>query len=178
MMMFSKHKWVLVSIFAMLLIAGGFLYWKENKTLKLVPLPLEEIQNEEEPQQEEIASTLPPDCLPQSVICVSFPKNGQEVGSPLVITGEARGYWFFEASFPVTLTDWDGKIIAEHYATAKSDWMTENFVPFEATLTFENPYKLGDPDFMKNGYLILQKDNPSGLPENDAAIEIPVTFGL
>lgn len=176
MMMFSKHKWVLLSIFAMLLVAGIFLYWKENKTPKLVPLPLEEIETPEKPEEIIVNENTSIDCLPQSVICVSFPKNGQEVGSPLVIKGQARGYWFFEASFPVVLTDWDGKIIAEHYATAKENWMTEDFVPFEATLVFENPYKPGDPDFMKNGYLILQKDNPSGLPENDAAVEIPVRF--
>lgn len=98
------------------------------------------------------------------------------VASPLVITGEARGYWFFEASFPVVLTNWDGLIIAEHYAQASGDWMTEEFVPFSSTLEFESPYKEGDPDFMKRGTLILHKDNPSGLPEHDDALEIPVWF--
>jgi hypothetical protein len=98
------------------------------------------------------------------------------VNSPLLVSGEARGYWFFEASFPVTLTNWDGLIIAEGIATAEGEWMTEEFVPFTANLDFVNPYKEGDPDFMKRGLLILQKDNPSGLPENDNALEIPVRF--
>lgn len=96
--------------------------------------------------------------------------------SPLTITGEARGYWFFEASFPIYLTNWDGLIIAEGFATAEGEWMTEDFVPFTATLEFENPYPAGAQDFMGNGALILQKDNPSGLPEHDDALEIPVRF--
>lgn len=98
------------------------------------------------------------------------------VGSPLSIAGTARGSWYFEASFPIVLTNWDGLIIAEGIATAQGDWMTTNFVPFTASLDFENPYHLGDSDFMKNGSLILQRDNPSGLPENDNALEIPIRF--
>ncbi len=94
----------------------------------------------------------------------------QEIASPLTITGQIRGIWFFEASFPVMLTDWDGKIIAQGIAKAKGDWMTENFVPFEATLTFVKP------EYKNTGTLILKKDNPSNLPQNDAAIEIPIKF--
>ena len=84
--------------------------------------------------------------------------------------GEARGTWNFEASFPVVLTNWDGLIIAEGIAQAQSDWMTEDFVPFIATLNFEKP------SYGKNGFLILKKDNPSGLSQNDESLEIPVNF--
>lgn len=110
----------------------------------------------------------------QDTIVVSTPAIDATVSSPLIITGRARGPWYFEASFPVTLTNWDGRIIAEGYAQAQSDWMTTEFVPFTATLTFTTP-TAGDP--AKNrGTLILKKDNPSGLPENDMALEIPVEF--
>jgi hypothetical protein len=109
-------------------------------------------------------------------IVVMSPEPMAEVTSPLVITGEARGPWFFEASFPITLTNWDGLIIAEGIATADGDWMTTEFVPFTATLTFTSPYQVGDASFMERGSLILKKDNPSGLPENDAALEFPVRF--
>jgi hypothetical protein len=112
----------------------------------------------------------------RDLIRLSSPRPNMTIGSPLTISGEARGYWYFEASFPVILTDWDGKIIASHYATAQGEWMTEDFVPFTSNLTFESPYKEGDPDFMKRGTLILAKDNPSGLPEHDDALEIPVIF--
>lgn len=114
------------------------------------------------------------------LIRLDTPRPNQVITSPLTIRGEARGTWFFEASFPIVLTDWDGRIIAQGIATAKSDpdatdgagWMTSEFVPFEATLTFavdKNAYS-------NRGALILKKDNPSGLPEHDDALEIPVVL--
>jgi len=107
------------------------------------------------------------------MIRIDSPRPNRTVESPLVITGEARGYWFFEASFPVSLVDWDGRIIAEGIATAQKDWMTEEFVSFTATLVFTP-----DPNaYSTRGTLILKKDNPSGLPEHDDALEIPVTIG-
>ena len=112
------------------------------------------------------------------LIRLNTPRPNAMITSPLTITGEARGPWFFEASFPVVLTDWNGLIIAEYFATAQGEWMTEDFVPFESVLEFEKPYpQEGEvPDFMKRGTLILHKDNPSGLPEHDDALEIPVWF--
>lgn len=112
----------------------------------------------------------------EDLIRVESPQPLETIGQPLTIAGEARGYWFFEASFPIILTDWDGRIIAEHYATADDDWMTEDFVSFTATIEYESPYQAGDPDFMQRGTLILQKQNASGLPENADALEFPILF--
>ena len=115
------------------------------------------------------ASSVPvPD--PASPVIVSSPAPEESITSPLTVTGSARGLWFFEASFPVILTDWDGLIIAQGIATAESDWMTENYVPFHAELMFTKP------GYGERGTLILKKDNPSGLPEHDAAVEIPIRF--
>jgi len=105
------------------------------------------------------------------LIRLTTPRPNEKITSPLTITGEARGYWFFEASFPIILTNWDGLIIAEGFATADGEWMTEEFVPFTVTLTFN-----ADTSVSNRGSLILQKDNPSGLPENDDALEIPIYF--
>ncbi|MBI1998737.1 MAG: peptidylprolyl isomerase [Parcubacteria group bacterium] len=111
------------------------------------------------------------------LIRLDSPQPNEAIGSPLIVRGSARGNWFFEASFPLILTDWDGKIIAESFAQAKSDpatgevnWMTSEFVPFEGTLIFETP------SYGERGALILKKDNPSGLPENDDALEVPIMF--
>lgn len=103
------------------------------------------------------------------LIQVDAPRPGDSVTTPLTITGQARGYWFFEASFPVELLDPNGALLARGVAQAQGDWMTEDFVPFTATLTFTAPAS-------GTGELILRKDNPSGLPENDDALQIPVTF--
>lgn len=110
------------------------------------------------------------------LIKVTTPTPNSTITSPLTITGEARGNWFFEASFPVSLVNWDGLIIAEGIATATGEWTTEEFVPFSTELEFVSPYIEGSQDFMKKGTLILKKDNPSGLPEHDDALEIPLNF--
>lgn len=116
--------------------------------------------------------------LKPDLITVVSPRIEDTVKSPLVIRGKARGYWFFEATFPIVLTDWDGRIIAEHYAQAQGEWMTTEFVPFRSILEFENPVFPGADEnhFSRRGYLILKKDNPSGLPEHDDALEIPIRF--
>lgn len=106
------------------------------------------------------------------LIKLDLPQPSSEISNPLVVQGQARGSWFFEGSFPVVLVDWDGRIIAETIAQAQSEWMTKDFVPFKANLVFSQP----DIIVSNRGALILRKDNPSGLPQNDDALEIPVFF--
>jgi len=103
------------------------------------------------------------------LIRVNYPRPNQDIESPLTITGEARGNWFFEADFPVYLYDDNGVELGFAIATAQSEWMTTKFVPFEATLEFDKPTT-------KTGKLILRKDNPSGLPEHDDMLYLPVRF--
>ncbi|MCR4311728.1 MAG: Gmad2 immunoglobulin-like domain-containing protein [Candidatus Uhrbacteria bacterium] len=102
-------------------------------------------------------------------IIVTSPTSNQLITSPLTISGEAVGGWYFEASFPVKLLDADGNVVAQHYVMATDDWMTSDFVPFEGELEFTAPAT-------DTGTLVLMKDNPSGLPENDDSVEVPVTF--
>ena len=106
----------------------------------------------------------------ENLIHVSSPKPNEIIKSPLLVTGEARGTWFFEASFPVKILDANGKVLGQSHAQEHGDWMTENFVPFDVpNLAFEQPTT-------KTGWLILEKDNPSGLPEKDDQLRIPVNF--
>lgn len=111
-------------------------------------------------------------------IIIEFPTTNQIISSPLIIKGRAKGNWFFEATFPVTLVDWDGRIIAESYVTAKDDWMTESFIPFEGKLEFKNPsFPNTDVDhFSHRGTLIFRSANPSGLPEHQYYFELPIRF--
>ena len=106
----------------------------------------------------------------QDLIKLNYPQPNAIIESPLKIEGQARGFWFFEATFPVVLVNWDGLIIAEGYAQADGEWMTEDFVNFKAELNFKKP------EYKDNGALILQKSNPSDLPQNDNALEIPIYF--
>ena len=103
------------------------------------------------------------------LIRVSGLTAGDRVGSPLFFRGEARGFWFFEASFPVSVTDKAGTELGIGIAQAESEWMTENFVPFSGTVTFNT-------NGATEGFVVFNKDNPSGLPEHDDSLRIPVRF--
>jgi hypothetical protein len=96
-------------------------------------------------------------------------KENEAVSSPLKITGQAKGTWFFGASFPVEIYDSNWKRLGQSYAQAKGEWMTSNFVAFESNINFEKPTT-------EAGWLVFKKDNPSGLPQNDAEYHYPVKF--
>jgi hypothetical protein len=116
---------------------------------------------------------VPTNEMTDPMIVVHTPREGDTITSPVTITGEARGNWFFEASFPITIVNWDGLIIGEGFATAEGDWMTTEFVPFTATISYE---VASDTPYTR-GAIILKKDNPSGLPEHDDAREFMVQLG-
>jgi hypothetical protein len=100
-------------------------------------------------------------------IVVELPFPGAVTGKEFSVIGKARGYWFFEASFPVELRTLDGTILGGGVATAQGDWMTEDFVPFTAELQTPSA-------FIGPAVLILKRDNPSGEPKNDASISFPI----
>jgi len=102
------------------------------------------------------------------LIQVDSPKPNQTIQNHFIVKGQARGYWYFEASFPIKLVDLSGNVIGQAIAQAQGDWMTENFVPFESTLNFDIATTT------MPAILILHNDNPSGLPENDKEVRIPV----
>lgn len=105
------------------------------------------------------------------IIRVEQPLPNSEVTSPLQVGGEAKGPWFFEGSFSVALYNAAGKKLAEVPAKADGKWMTEDFVPFNATLRFTAPND-------ERGRLVFRKANPSGLEKNDASYSVPVLFPL
>lgn len=114
--------------------------------------------------------------LVETPIYIEYPAKGEEISSPLTVSGVAKGSWFFEASFPLILTDWDGRIIAQSYATAQGEWMTTDYVRFSGEMKFAKPENPTNQDYAKRGYLIFKKDNPSDLPEHDDAREIQIFF--
>lgn len=93
---------------------------------------------------------------------------GQEVAFPFTLTGEARGPWYFEGSFPVRVEDGSGNTVVEHSAQAQGEWMTEGFVPFTADLSPSVAIPPGEAT------LVIEKANASGLPEHADAIRIPI----
>ena len=104
-------------------------------------------------------------------ILVSSPKRNETIKSPLIIEGEAKGFWFFEAQFTAELYDAKGNFLGRAILTAQKNWMSEDFVPFEGNLIFTQPQS-------PTGVLRLLSDNPSGLEENQKVFEVPVQFEL
>ncbi len=104
-----------------------------------------------------------------SRVHVTAPQQNTTVGQRFEVKGEAPGNWFFEASFPVQIRDKDGSVIARTHASAQGEWMTTEQVQFTSTINIETAYK-------GPATLILMRDNPSGLPENDDALEIPIVI--
>lgn len=105
----------------------------------------------------------------RDMVRVSAPLPNLDIRSPYTVEGEAVGTWYFEGSFPVRLYDADDNLLAEGMAEAQGNWMTEDFVPFEATLTFDAPDD-------ERGALVLERANPSGLPKNERSYRLPVLF--
>ena len=109
------------------------------------------------------------DLISNDKIQVEYPTSGETITSPFELRGLARGPWYFEATFSAELVDANETILTELPVMAEGDWMTEDFVPFSAMISFNKPQT-------DTGKLILRKANASGLPENDDFIEIPVAF--
>lgn len=150
-------------LFAAIIILGAWLLFYNQ-----AEAPAEEILN----GNNTVATSTPVVRPPQSgegLITVSVPASNQFVASPLTVAGQARGYWYFEASAPVKILDANGKMLGESFVTAKGEWMTENFVPFEGTIRFTTPTT-------PTGTIVFSNDNPSGLPENQKTYSVPVRF--
>jgi len=100
-------------------------------------------------------------------IIVTSPQSNQIITSPLSIEGKAKGSWYFEAVAPVRLLDDKGNVLASGQIQTQGDWMTSDYVPFKAELTFSY-------NATTSGTLLFHNDNPSGLPENDKEFNVSV----
>ena len=100
------------------------------------------------------------------MVKITSPLAGATVGRTFTVKGEARGQWYFEASFPVQVKDKDNNTVGQGIAQAEGEWMTTEFVPFSANVIVTN--------YSGPATLVLLKDNPSGLPENEDAVSIPI----
>ena len=100
---------------------------------------------------------------------VYSPPSGTKISSPITIMGQIPGNWSFEASFPVILKNSDGKVVSSGNAQIIGNWMTTELIPFSIKLAWTTMES-------GNGTLVLQKDNSSGMAENDDLISIPIKF--
>lgn len=102
-------------------------------------------------------------------VVVTSPKANSTVGNTFVVSGSAPGPWYFEASFPVKIVDKDNNFIGQGIAQAQGEWMTTDQVTFTATITLTGGYS-------GPATVVLMRDNPSGMPENDDSVSVPITI--
>jgi len=140
------------------IVAGGWYVLTMNSSIPEVVVEADDVE------------VVPVPASIENIITVASPLPGDSVNNPILISGEARGYWFFEASAPVVVTNWNGLIIGEGFVTAQGDWMTEDYVPFTGTISYDLPID----SYSATGTIIFMKDNPSGLLENDMALEYTI----
>jgi len=139
---------------------GKFLLSKEQATV--TPLPTPDLTNSPQATPSFVNRK-------DNLIQVVSPLAFSSISSPVKVSGQARGFWFFEASFPVKVVDAKGTVLGQGIAQAKTNWMVEDFVPFELEINFAKPST-------ETGFVILEKDNPSGLPENADELRWPIIF--
>jgi hypothetical protein len=101
---------------------------------------------------------------------ISTPKANTKVSNPLTIKGTAPSNWFFEGQLHIRLVDDKRNTIAGASGdeVTPGSWMEDKPVEFTGIINFKTT--------AKSGYLIIENDNPSGLPENQKMYEIPVSF--
>ena len=102
-------------------------------------------------------------------VSVSSPISGATVGHSLSVTGKVPGNWSSEAQFPLMVRDANGNVVGRATGHLQGDWQTTALVPFTATIQI-------DGNFRGLARLVLLKDNPSGLPENDDSMEVPIVI--
>lgn len=103
-------------------------------------------------------------------IRIAYPEPKAVVTSPLTVRGRARGSWFFEGQFELRLLDAQDDIVARGTARATNNWMSEDIVPFNGILSFNNfPRR-------RKGRLLFIGSNPSGKPSKRKEYSIRVRF--
>ena len=172
-LMMSTKTWIAVIfvLFVVIVVMVGFLIaLPTSKPSPAIMAPATSTEEERIPADFStlIEESEENDTEPLSArVLVTNPEPKQKVGHTFTVAGVAPGEWFFEAQFPLQVRDEDGNIVGRATATAQGEWMTEKLVTFIASMHV-------DATFSGKAKLILLKNNPSGMPENDDALEIPI----
>lgn len=161
------YKLISALLIVFLLGAVAFLWWKLSVATTFTT-PINPTDTTTKPKKVPVAPKPVVDARPLSAkVTVATPAKNAKVTHALTISGKAPGPWFFEASFPVQVRDAQDAIIGRTVAQAHGEWMTEALVDFTATVPI-------DASYHGPATLVLLRDNPSGLPENDDSVSIPI----
>ena len=151
---------VLISVVIVFIVAVSGICWWQNSIIKSDSAKITDLQSQ-------LSSRVITEYTSTKGIKVKVVTARQSTGH-FVVAGLVPGNWSFEASFPAQLKDGSGSVIAQQAAHVDGEWMTSEIQPFSVLLSYS--VSAG------HGTLVLQKDNPSGLPANDDSVDIPVNY--
>jgi hypothetical protein len=149
----NKKIWFLIILGIIIVILAVIVFWP-------MPKPATPVESGK------ITESTPPKV---EGIQVTSPTQGQEVSSPLKITGVVNngGWSGFEGQVgTVQLLDYKGNKVATGILKATTEWTTSP-VSFETTLTFDAKTK-GPMT------LLFKNENASGDPSRDKSFGLPV----
>ncbi len=102
-------------------------------------------------------------------VSVNQPELGATISSPVTVTGQAPGGWFFEAVLPISVETVDGEVLAEEIFVTDQNWMTEEAVDFSLEIEFDST----DANL---GFIKIIKNDVSEIPRNQHFFYWPIGF--
>ena len=141
--------WLLVAVVAISILA--FMSNKKDAPIVVTPMPTPEVTG-----------------LKDDLVSFSI-APGAKVKGVMDATGVLKNAYFFEANIRVDILDTNKQTLREGFGTATTEWMTTGPVSFKTKLDFSG-LATGP------GFIAIRNDNPSGLPENDKEIFIPIVI--
>lgn len=102
-------------------------------------------------------------------VTVTTPTANATLSHSFEVAGTAPNQWFNEAVFPIQVRDPNDNLIGASQGQAQGDWTQPGLVTFTSHMTVDSTYE-GPAN------LILLKDNPSGLPQNDDSVTVPIVI--
>ncbi len=96
------------------------------------------------------------------------PQPNTLVNSPFVVKGSVSVNWFSDNMLDIILLDDKNKLITKAQASTEDDLATNDLIEFKALLEFTTS--------ATSGYLLINKNNSSGLVEKNEKIIIPIQF--
>lgn len=151
---------VLIGVVIIFIVAVSSICWWQNETIKSDITKIDDLQAQ-------LANRPVTEYTSAKGVKMKVVAAKQSAGH-FVVAGLVPGNWSFEASFPVQLKNGSGTVLAQQAARVEGDWMTGELQPFTVSLSYSAP--------AGHGTLVLQKDNPSGLPANDDSVTISVDY--
>jgi len=154
-----------IIIFAVILIGAIFFYLGQHRE------PTNQINVNNNPQ-ENINTTEEklPEILGNKDDLVSFSVvSGSTISGKMAVSGIVKNAYFFEGNILLNVLDQNKNVLKTGHGSAITDWMTSGPVSFQGIID-----TLGLPTGA--AYIEIRNDNPSGMPENNKSILIPVVI--